>query len=175
MTVRFCGTWQGLVAENTWGTQGCRCPKYNKQRRTRACDVEAARPLCVKVGCISGSDGNRHLPEGVLAPGPAGLLGPASSPSLAAWLAPAFSICSSWSCIGIFSLAAERFHTSCCSWFGWKEWLLSLPGERRWPGWQEYTPWDTHPSSSLPVEWEHPWKTCFSLTDNVSGLRVSSP
>lgn len=52
MTVRFCGTWQGPQLQRApEGTQGRQCPKRNKRRRPRACDVEAARPQCVKVGC----------------------------------------------------------------------------------------------------------------------------
>lgn len=87
------------------------------------------KALHVKVGCISGSDGNRHLPEGLLASGLTGCLGPILCPSLAAWLSSAFPICSSWSFICVFSLAAACFHIPCCSWFGAEERLRGLWGE----------------------------------------------
>lgn len=134
--------------------------------------LKPARPPCVKVGCISGSDGNRHLPEGLLASGLTGCLGPILSLSLAAGLSPACSTCSCWSFICVSPLAFECFHTACCSWFGWKEQLLGLSGERGWAGQQECTH-GTFPSSSLPVKWRHPRKA--HLTDNMYGLRDLFP
>lgn len=81
MTVHACGTWLGLQ-RTLEGTQGCWCPQYNKQCHTCACDAGSRCAPWGKVGCVSGSDRNRHPPVGLLASGLAGCLGPLLSLSL---------------------------------------------------------------------------------------------